>query len=221
MMNRTMDNKDIYVVGDVHGQFNDLNVFINKKKPDIVLQCGDFGYWPKFDHETIKNPRTKIYFCDGNHEDHDALGGLVENEVFPNVYYMKRGSVLTLPDNRNVLFIGGALSIDKEYRTPHYDWFEQEVISEKDISSLPDINIDIVISHTAPLKFVLFDYHYDYKFYDVSRDLLDVVFDKYKPKLWYFGHMHKQSHGYEEKCEWFGLSAVRFPGIWYIKLKGV
>ncbi len=33
----------------VHAEFNKLNQFINKKNPDLIFQCGDFGYWPKFD----------------------------------------------------------------------------------------------------------------------------------------------------------------------------
>ena len=38
----------VIVIGDVHGEFNKLNAFLNKPKNiDIILQCGDFGYWPK------------------------------------------------------------------------------------------------------------------------------------------------------------------------------
>jgi len=72
---------------------------------------------------------------------------------------MKRGSVLKLPDKRNILFIGGALSIDKKQRTIGYDWFPQETISQKNIFELPDEKIDIVISHTAPKYFHPDDYY--------------------------------------------------------------
>ena len=48
----------------------DANNLINKKKPDIILVCGDFGWWPKFyPIDKLKPQDTKIYWCPGNHED--------------------------------------------------------------------------------------------------------------------------------------------------------
>lgn len=46
---RKIVQMDIYVLGDIHAEFRKLNSFLNKKQPDLILQCGDFGYWPKFD----------------------------------------------------------------------------------------------------------------------------------------------------------------------------
>jgi hypothetical protein len=132
---------------------------------------------------------------------------------------MKRGSILELPDKRKVLFIGGALSIDRKYRierSSSFGWFYEETISQKDIEELPDEKIDIVISHTAPNKFKLINYHNG--FYDPSRDALDYVLDKYKPKLWYFGHMHKFQLGQFKDCLWYGLSASSFSDRWWMYL---
>ena len=100
----------ILAVGDVHGKFGMLNKLINKEKPDLVLQCGDFGYWPKehgktyvgstgrvtyFDQYCIKPGDSKIYFCAGNHEDHESLLLKEENnEIMKNVFYKKKGSTL-------------------------------------------------------------------------------------------------------------------------------
>lgn len=159
----------IMVLGDIHAEWNSLNTLINSKKPDIILQCGDWGYWKnfhglqvsngkggtyKFDLYGVKNHKTKIYFADGNHEDHWSLMKLDNNEIQPNIFYMKRGSTLTLPDERVVLFIGGANSIDKHSRTFGVDWFPEEVITNKDINNLPDTKVDIVISHTCPENFL-------------------------------------------------------------------
>lgn len=208
-------------IGDVHGKFNKLNQFINKKKPDILLACGDFGYWPKEFNKRyldsigkirtwkpdIKNPNTEIYWCKGNHEDHESLKNRPTNELWPNVMYMENGSVLMLRDGRHVLFMGGAFSIDSEYRTAGYDWFpEDEKISQRDIMNLPDVDIDIVISHTAPNEFVLKDPRITERVIkDSSRDALSVVLNKYKPKQYFFGHFHIYQTGVYNNCHWTAL----------------
>lgn len=203
----------VLIVGDVHGIFGYLDRLLNIHKPDIAIVTGDFGYWPKIFGRKIELWKTtpfthncKLYFCDGNHEDHDALDELTNNEVMPNVFFMKRGSILTI-NNKNILFVGGALSIDKKYRTPKYDWFEQEILKDEDLLSIPDnVKIDIVISHTAPSEF---NFKTDLFFPDPSRDVLSKILNKYHPKEWYFGHFHKYYEGKYKNCKWTMLADVK------------
>jgi len=227
MMNSKENN--IIICGDIHGYWSLLNQLISKKKPDIILACGDFGYFPNLDdyttnHHNIKSNNTKIYWCDGNHEDHWSLEKLRKkkiSEITPNVYYMKRGSVLQLDDGRNVLFMGGADSIDKRVRTLGYDWFPDEIITQRDIENLPDINIDIVISHTCPsivngalMKRGVFIE----KFKDPSQEALTYIWEKYTPKLWYFGHFHTHlitNNGY---TTFTALNYAGSSGRWWIYL---
>jgi len=206
------------VVGDIHGEFGYLNSLIHKKQPTVILQVGELGYWPKFRSKTqIKSPNTKIYFCDGNHEDHDSLKTLENNEVYENVYYMKRGSTLDLPDGRTVLFMGGAFSIDWEHRTPGIDWFPfEELVTEEDINKIPDKKIDIVISHTAPKEFYISNI--DYSIPDPSRECLSQILEKYHPKLWYFGHFHSYMNGFDYGCKWTGLAHPRSGYRWWVGL---
>jgi len=229
------------VFGDIHGEFASLNKILNKKRDttDLILQCGDWGYWPKFHGTTyvdratgkvkiennynVKNGRTKIYFCDGNHEDHESLNKLETNEIIPNVFYMKRGTTLTLDDGRVVLFIGGAYSIDKKYRTPGYDWFPEEAITQQDIYNLPDMKIDIVISHTCPREFynkLKFRNNFvALKVNDSSMDALSYVLNKYKPPLWYFAHFHLFKQGYDSNCRWTALSYIGSSERCWIELR--
>jgi Icc-related predicted phosphoesterase len=216
----------ILVLGDVHGRFESLNRLINEKKPDIILQVGDFGYWPaKINFKKINNEKCKIYWCDGNHENHhklmkivDAVGERKPIEIINDVYYCPRGSILTLPDNRKVLFIGGAMSVDKILRTEGYNWFPEEEISEDDIKSLPDnVNIDIVISHTTPFKFIDKTNKRWSKIagLDVSCKKLDKVYDIYKPGLWYSGHWHIYKKGHYNGCEWTILNRESAEKGWW------
>lgn len=95
----------IYIMGDVHGEFNRLNSFINtqirldktlkaiapywQKDGDdlqvMILQCGDFAYfWPGEDRigkilnqiDWLPGGRVPIYWVGGNHEDWDQLDAL-------------------------------------------------------------------------------------------------------------------------------------------------
>ena len=52
--------KKIIIMGDVHADFGSLNQFLNKKRPDIILQCGDFGRWPHR-HGTDKISRNRRF----------------------------------------------------------------------------------------------------------------------------------------------------------------
>jgi Icc-related predicted phosphoesterase len=215
-------DNSIMVLGDVHREFGALNTLVNKKRPEIILQCGDFGFWPNItrhdergDVIVPKKPvmnDAKLYWADGNHEDHRSLRSLSTNEIWPNVYYMKRGSTMTLPDGRTVLFVGGARSIDKAMRTMGFDWFPEEEISEMDLALLPDTKVDIVISHTCPREFAVMGN--DMRADDSSRMVLSYVLARYQPSLWYFGHFHYYRTGVTRGCRWVGLSMTGCTGWW-------
>jgi len=218
----------ILIMGDVHGRWGALNQIINRKQPNKIFVCGDFGYWPDWpnvDIKNIKNYNTKIYWCDGNHEDHIALSKLENNEIAPNIFYQPRGSYITLDDGRNILFMGGADSIDKYSRTPALDWFVEEIISSKDIDKALSLNIkvDIVISHTCPslfniLSFIKNRYIVD-KNSDPSCEWLNIILKEFKPDLWYFGHWHQYIKSQYKNTRWECLNYVPHERC-YIELRG-
>ena len=211
---------NIIITGDIHGNFNELNTLINKKNPEIIICCGDFGYWPKQISMNIKNPNTKILFCDGNHEDHWELNKLKNNEILPNVFYMRRGSTYTLPDNRKILFMGGANSIDKHYRKLGVDWFPEEIINQKDFQNLPDCDIDIFVTHTCPNELIpiVLPSHNLIK-NEPSNEALSQLWQIYKPSQWFFGHWHCFKQGILNNItKWTCLSATKMNDKWWIYL---
>jgi len=258
-----MNIQKIYILGDVHGDWSNLNHFINKKVRNdndiksfikdghqvevIILQVGDFGWWPHMDNvvdfveskkawkqdgiknevKGIKDNIVKIYFCPGNHENWDSLYEIQDSnpnskiiEILKGVYFCTFGSILTLIDDTNVMFCGGADSIDKYRRTPGVDWWSNEVITYRDMLSLPEpetVKVDWLISHTCPsrLKEIIFDYNIINKFKDPSTDYLQYILENYKPSMWWFGHFHKHKYGKLENLQWKTLNYIKGCSAYY------
>jgi len=205
----------IMILGDVHGEFGKLNQLINRRKPDLIIACGDFGYWPNdrgSQFSYIKLAGAKLLWCDGNHEDFWSLQQRESDEIEPGIIYMPRGSTYTLPDGRNILFMGGAHSIDKHLRTVGIDWFPEETIRQGDMMDLPDMKIDIFITHTCPYELVPeMLKEYSGKDYEPSNLALSQLWDIYKPDLWYFGHWHYFKTGVlYDVTKWTALSMSRW-----------
>ena len=229
----------IIVVGDLHGEWNHLNKLINKKDPNYIFQCGDFGWWPKLDLgikqspilynypnkitnwklKGVKPKNTKVFWCDGNHEEHPTLSqnGKI-NEVYENIFHASRGSTLEI-DGLHVLFCGGADSIDKNLRTAGHDWFPEENITQQEFEKMMSHDkIDIVISHTCPLEFEV-NTEFGEKHKDVNRQALSEVLKKYRPHKWFFGHWHMFKQGQFEGTKWCCLDYPNHRGRWWIELK--
>ena len=228
----------IIVAGDLHCDWGPLNQLINKKKPDVILQCGDFGWWPHyhngqfpgeskiFDQHGIKPQDTKIYWCDGNHENHEDLAIRIENNDLEcagkNIFYMPRGTVLQLEDGRNVLFFGGAYSVDKHARVEGESWWRGEIPTHADFLRMEQNTegkkIDIVISHTAPKVFAdIVGKDFIYKAKDPTVQFLDHILERFKPARWVFGHYHRFLEGRTGGCKWTALSHTRY-NTWWVPL---
>jgi Icc-related predicted phosphoesterase len=231
-------NNKILIVGDLHAEWYRLNSLAAKHRPEIILQVGDLGWWPrehgktgvtdmrhKFNQYTLKTAGAKLYFCPGNHEDWwDLLKYTEPTELFSNVIYMPRGSTLTLPDGRVILFMGGGVSIDKQERVLGYDWFPEETISYADFEKVPEgIHVDIVVSHTCPGYFKTEldignwkakDNWWSAKYRDPSCDALSQLLERFNPSLWFFGHFHKYRTAMYRNTRWYCLNKVAEAGWW-------
>jgi predicted phosphodiesterase len=214
----------ILVTGDIHNEFSKLNDLIRKKEPDLIICCGDFGYWPRVSWgsplSNINLRGSELLFCDGNHEDFWSLKNRISDELSPDIHYMPRGSTFTLNDGRTILFMGGAESIDKDQRTIGIDWFPDETIQQKDLYDLPNIKVDIFITHTCPVELM----HELRKLYNIkniepSNWALSELWKIYKPSLWLFGHWHvyRELKMFDTKC--YALGTCNYPKEkWWIWL---
>ena len=211
----------IFVVGDIHGN---PKIISNSKwvegkeltENDIVIFLGDFGlFWdnpPTKEEEywlqwLAKKP-YQVAFIDGNHENFDLIQQLPEVEKFGGkvgvyktkegeIYHLKRGEVYTI-NNKKILTIGGALSIDKMYRSEGFSWWPQEYLSYKEENNTFDNldkhnwKVDYVLTHTCPYDIIehFLDNPSSQKFDDkVSKFLLEID-NRLEFDEWHFGHFH-------------------------------
>ena len=215
----------IMFMGDVHGEKKLLEPFLTSSC-DILIQLGDFGFiwknndirYNKFIRKFSKNyPEKKILFVPGNHENYNAIEkcpfvkiyGNYARKISENVFALERGNIYNI-EGKNFLSIGGAWSIDQNWRIPFVSWWPQEQMSYSEINNFfnrKQINeieqIDYVITHTAPFEVVqnYFSQHED-KNYSMEK-FFDQIIEKHGEKIvkWYCGHWHKSIHHFVNNIE--------------------
>ena len=209
-----------YITGDTHRDFKNIIFYTyikNTTKDDVFIILGDAGinyFLDDRDYE-LKKQLSKLpvtLFCiKGNHEKYPETIGSYKikewngakvfyEEEFPNLLFAKDGEIYNI-ENKKVLTIGGAYSVDKFYRiVKNIGWFEDEQPSEE-VKRYTEENleknnwkVDIVLSHTCPEKTMpthLFMQGLDQSKVDHSTEKwLDKISDKLEFKRWYFGHFH-------------------------------
>lgn len=207
------------VLGDLHNNYNYLlNEIKDKEITDCnIIQVGDFSIF-KDDilcklNNFLKYRNIILYAIRGNHDDPNLFTG---EHIFSNLRLLPDYTVLNI-DNQNILFVGGATSVDRkislrkmasgESEIPIY--WEDEVF-QLDEEKLKDIsNIDIIITHTCPewcypnnrLGFSDFVLNYAENDKDLlndlnrERELVSRMFNILKEngnkiKKHYYGHFH-------------------------------
>ena len=156
-------------IGDIHANefflWHVLQYTVDKGV-DVLLPVGDFGYKyrPNFmkmvcDH--LKANKQKMYVTMGNHDDYDFVANntkKVSGKTFraydSNLFFFDRPGYITL-GNTTIMSVGGAVSIDRELRTPGIDWWYQELPSYMEIfntcSLAENVTPGIMITHDIPL----------------------------------------------------------------------
>lgn len=127
-------------------------------------------------------------------------GKVFIEEEYPNLIFAKNGELYDI-DNKKVLVIGGAYSVDKNYRIIYgYPWFKDEQLNKEEMDNILNKYkgqyIDIVLSHTCPLKYEpteVFMKCIDQSDVDKSMEkFLDRVEESINYDKWYCGHYHTE-----------------------------
>ncbi len=206
----------IYITGDTHRDFSRL-YNLKTSEEDMLIVLGDAGinYFLNEEDKNFKNYlksfKLKLFCIRGNHEERpenintyketEMFGGKVFiEEDYPNLIFAKDGESYNI-DGKSVLVIGGAYSIDKEYRLRYgYQWFKDERLNEKEqetiLKKVKGKHFDIVLTHTCPLKYEpkeVFMKGLEQSKVDKS---MEVFLDKIEKNIdydkWYCGHYHTE-----------------------------
>lgn len=210
----------IYYTGDTHGAIEKLFNFKTRfglTAEDTIVILGDAGRnYDQGEHDRLakmflKRMGVTIFAIHGNYEERpynlphyheiEWHGGIVYVEDdYPNILFGKDGEIYDF-DGHRAIVIGGAYSVDKPYRLAHgYHWFPSEqpddAIKSRVKAALDalDWNIDLVLSHTCPQKFVpveAFMSCVDQSSVDRStEEWLDTIEDRLTYRHWLCGHWH-------------------------------
>ena len=222
--------KEVVVCGDIHGAFETLiyKACVQYSMTDtVIIVAGDCGFGferPNY-YTTLYNrlagrlskANNWVVFVRGNHDDPSYFNE--EKVNYERFRCVPDYSVINVC-GRNILCVGGAVSIDRKYRRaanvrlelkevacywpdglPVFDLSIIETISES-------CSIDTVVTHTAPSFCPLRDKH-GVRFWllqdpelsddlDKERDIMNQIYYeliKYKHPLehCYYGHFHESA----------------------------
>lgn len=185
------------LIGDVHGLYSRYKKLIGKDAPPSI-QVGDMGLGFRHiggwrDGQFTQNPphakmkEGKHKFIRGNHDN--------PGECKKNSQWIKDGTV-----TNGIMFIGGALSIDKVFRVKDYNYWEDEELSIKELGDLTDKYVEVkphtMITHECPEEVAEQIAHIADKdklqpeFASRTRQAFQCMWCCHSPKLWVFGHWH-------------------------------
>lgn len=204
------DQEQIIVVGDIHGKFRTLDFEIHKRRKiqnSLIIQLGDFGvgfekpgyYFAEFKrlNKHLEKNENNLIAIRGNHDDPNYFTNT--DKITKNIDLVGDYTILETKIG-NILCIGGAASVDKEYRKTHNkEWWEGElpVYNLDALKELENYNINYVVAHSNP-KFCYphlksFEPEVN-KYCDIERKILSNIYDyldNFHTILgWYNGHYH-------------------------------
>lgn len=117
--------QDVFCVGDIHGNFGVLSNFIRTRLSNCsIICCGDIGvgFEKPAHYENVFGKMSKkmeecdvdLYMLRGNHDDPSYFNP--EGNEYGRIHLVPDYSVLEVEGVGGILMVGGATSVDRQYR---------------------------------------------------------------------------------------------------------
>lgn len=200
-------------IGDIHANIHEYQQLT--KGIDNSVQVGDFGLG--FGAERLTFSDGNHRFIRGNHDDPSLCRS--------HLKCIKDG---TYEDG--IMYIGGATSVDRNIRTPGFDWWFDEQISTNEMNQIEKVfkekKPSIMVTHECPesISNILCTEKKLRKYYDDSNTR--VFFEELKQlkenkvKLWVFGHWHVSFDKEVDGCRYICLNINEHKDIDLKKYRG-
>lgn len=180
-------------IGDIHGDIYRYVPICDGATESV--QVGDFGIGFIND--------AQMEFADQIHEDgrHRFIRGNHDDPFLckDRPGYIEDG---TFDSERGIMYVGGAWSIDWNWRTPGYSWWPEEELSPEELAATADEYIKnrprIMVTHDCPTS-TAFDMFINGtgkpQYRTRTAEAFENMFHHHKPDIWIFGHWH-EDHDY-------------------------
>lgn len=210
-----------FITGDTHGDWDGrvhglLEELSQYEQPVYLLIAGDFGFLFHEDEQEqahldeMERSGVTVCFCDGNHENFDALNALTVGKwnggrvhfLRPHVIHLMRGERFLI-DSQRFFVMGGAASVDKTHRLMverfggEKCWWPQELPTDAEYKHAAatmeqmGFQTDYILTHTAPRELIRrMGYAPSAEDTELTGFLEWVLYDM-KYRHWYFGHFHE------------------------------
>ena len=214
----------IYITGDLHGEWDQRKEFIKSlTKEDILIVLGDLGWsWNKW-HIDRFQINCEVLSVFGNHENYTLIEQMpiVERhsgkvrQMKDNVFYLMNGEMYEIEGKKFFVF-GGALSIDKHWRTPYKSWWPQEQPTQEELKHALEVlgkndwRFDYLLTHTAETELVQRVLGRKDTVVDSTENMIQEIKYQIKEhdgdfKHHFFGHLHEFWKSASENYEWYCL----------------
>ena len=207
---------EVFLVGDIHGDFPPFHAFVRRVRGRgvAVVQVGDFG------HGFLDDP-TAADAAAFFREHANTCGFIRGNHDDPGIC---RASPGWIPDGHHdpdwdIMFVGGAFSVDRKHRTEGLDWWEDEECSIAELNAIVDryiaVKPRIMVTHDAPPAAIEAVFPDAGLFRPLSRTMqaFDAMFELHRPDAWIFGHWHRSASAVVDGTRFQCLGERRYCSV--------
>ena len=235
-----------YFLGDIHGEWSVILKHLDKvtdfdfreRHRVCYIQVGDFGIgYNKIESEMAKllilnehlaEKESDLFILRGNHDDPQWFiqDQFVEHkEKLTNIFFVPDYTVLNI-DLENILFIGGAVSIDRNWTKFRGGKYWPDEVVKFDFEAITNLrDIDRLVCHTAPdfvepLGFNQLVYNFalndDLLLEDLRTErgnmnkLVTELMKNNNLKEFIYGHFHGTYKFRHNDCDFNGLNINQF-----------